>query len=45
MMKENLKIFREVNKLKENEVIKLDDSQLAEKLGIIIPISKNSNSY
>ena len=45
MMKENLKSFREVNKLKEDEVIKLDDSQLAEKLGIIIPISKNSNSY
>ena len=36
-MKENIKIFREVNQLKEEEVMSLDDSQLAEKLGIIIP--------
>mgnify|MGYP006873136598 CR=1 FL=1 len=41
-MKENIKIFREVNQLKEEEVLKLDDSQLAEKLGVIIPKSKNS---
>jgi len=43
MMKENLKILREVNQLKEDELIKLDDSKLAEKLGIITPIEKNSN--
>lgn len=39
-MKENNRIFREVNKLNEKEIMKLDDSQLAEKLGVIIPQSK-----
>ena len=43
MVKENLKIFRKVNQLKEDEPIKLDDPKLVEKLGIIIPIEKNSN--
>jgi len=42
-MKENIKIFREVNQLKQEEVLSLDDSQLAEKLGIIIPKKENSN--
>jgi len=41
-MKENIKLFREVNELKENEVMSLNDSQLAEKLGVIIPKPKNS---
>ena len=39
-MKENNRIFREVNKLNEKEIMKLDDSQLAQKLGVIIPQSK-----
>ena len=39
-MKENNRIFREVNSLNEKDLIKLDDSQLAEKLGVIIPKSK-----
>ena len=39
-MKENNRIFREVNKLNEKEIMKLDDSQLAQKLKIIIPQSK-----
>ena len=42
-MKEDIKIFREINELKEDEVMKLNDSQLAEKLGVIIPKPKNSN--
>ena len=42
-MKENIKIFKEVNQLKEDDVKNLNDSQLAEKLGVIIPKSKNSN--
>ena len=41
-MKENIKIFKEVNQLKEDEMMNLTDSQLAERLGIIIPNSKNS---
>ena len=41
-MKENIKIFKEVNQLKEDEMMNLTDSQLAERLGIIIPKSKNS---
>ena len=41
-MKENNRIFREVNKLNEKDIIKLDDSQLAEKLGVIIPQSKKN---
>ena len=36
-MKENIRIFREVNKLNEKDLMKLDDSQLSQKLGIIIP--------
>lgn len=39
-MKENNRIFREVNNLNEKDIMKLDDSQLAEKLGVIIPKSK-----
>lgn len=35
-----IKVFRETNKLNENELMKLDDSQLAEKLNIIIPKPK-----
>lgn len=31
-MKEDIKIFREINELKEDEVMKLNDSQLAENL-------------
>ena len=42
-MKENIKDFKEVNRLKEDEMINLNDSQFAEKLGIIIPKLKNSN--
>ena len=42
-MKENIKDFKEVNQLKEDEMINLNDSQFAEKLGIIIPKLKNSN--
>lgn len=42
-MKEDIKIFREINELKEDEVMKLNDSQLAEKLGVIITKPKNSN--
>ena len=42
-MKDNIKIFKEVNQLKEDDVKNLNDSQLAEKLGVIIPKSKNSN--
>ena len=42
-MKENIKIFREVNELKEDEVMSLNDSDLAKKLGVIIPKQKNSN--
>ena len=41
-MKENIKDFKEVNQLKEDEMINLNDSQFAEKLGIIIPKLKNS---
>jgi hypothetical protein len=41
-MKENNRIFREVNQLNEKEIMKLDDSQLAEKLGVIIPQSKKN---
>ena len=41
-MKENNRIFREVNQLNEKDIIKLDDSQLAEKLGVIIPQSKKN---
>ena len=36
-IKENIRIFREVNKLNEKDLMKLDDSQLSQKLGIIIP--------
>ena len=41
-MKENIniKIFKEVNQLKEDDVKNLNDSQLTEKLGVIIPKSK-----
>ena len=42
-MKENIKIFREVNELKEDEVMSLNDSDLAKKFGVIIPKQKNSN--
>ena len=41
-MKENNRIFREVNKLDEKDIMKLDDSQLAEKLGVIIPKPKKN---
>ena len=39
-MKENNRIFREVNQLDEKDIMSLNDSQLAEKLGVIIPKSK-----
>ena len=41
-MKENIniKIFKEVNQLKEDDVKNLNDSQLTGKLGVIIPKSK-----
>ena len=39
-MKENNRIFREVNQLTEKDIMSLDDSQLAAKLGVIIPKSK-----
>lgn len=42
-IKENIRIFKEVNQFKENDFMNLDDSQLTEKLKIIIPKSKNSN--
>lgn len=35
-----IKVFRETNKLDDKELMKLDDSQLADKLKIIIPKSK-----
>ena len=35
-MKENIKIIREINNLKEEEILNLNDSQLIEKLGAII---------
>ena len=35
-IKENNKIFQQTIKLKREELLKLDDSQLAEKLKIII---------
>jgi hypothetical protein len=38
--KDCIKVFRETNKLDDKELMKLDDSQLAEKLKIIIPKSK-----
>jgi hypothetical protein len=41
-MKENNRIFREVNQLNEKEIMKLDDSQVAEKLGVISPQSKKN---
>ena len=36
-VKENNRIFRESLKLKQEELINLSDSELAEKLSIIIP--------
>ena len=42
-MKENMKIFKEKNNIKEEEVINLNDDHLAEKLGIEIPKLKKSN--
>lgn len=42
-IKENIRIFKEINQFKENDFMNLDDSQLTEKLKIIIPKSKNSN--
>ena len=42
-IKEKIRIFKEVNQLKENDFMNLDDSKLTEKLKIIIPKSKNSN--
>jgi len=41
-VKEKIRIFKEVNQLKENDFMNLDDSKLIEKLKIIIPNSKNS---
>ena len=43
IMKENMKIFKEKNNIKEEELINLNDDQLAEKLGIEIPKLKKSN--
>ena len=42
-MKDNIRILKEVKQFKEDEIMNLDDSQLAEKLGVIIPKSQNSN--
>jgi len=42
-MKENIKNFKEVNQLKEDEMMNLNESQLTEKLEIIAPKLKNSN--
>ena len=39
-MKENNRIFREVNSLNEKDLISIDDSELAKRLGVIIPKSK-----
>lgn len=39
-MKEDNRIFREVNQLNEKDIMNLDDSQLAAKLGVIIPKTK-----
>ena len=41
-MKDNNRIFREVNQLNEKDLLKLDDSQLAQKLGVIIPKAKKN---
>ena len=42
-IKENIKIFKEDNQLKEDGMMNLNDSILEEKLGIIISKLKNSN--
>ena len=42
-IKETNKIFKQAVKLDRNALLKLDDSQLAEKLKIIIPNCKNPN--
>ena len=39
-MKENYRIFREINNLNKEELLQLDDSQIASKLSIIIPQNK-----
>ena len=41
-MKEKNRIFREINGLNKEELLKLDDSQIAQKLSIIIPQNKKS---
>ena len=43
IIKENMKIFKEKNNIKKEEIINLNDIQLAEKLGIEIPKLKKSN--
>ena len=42
-MKENIRNFEEVIQLKEGDFMNVNDFQLAEKLGVLIPKSKNSN--
>ena len=42
-MKENINDFKGVNQFKEDEIMNLNECQLAEKLGNIIPKLKNSN--
>jgi len=42
-MKVNIKIFKEKNKLKEEEIMNLNDDELAKKIGIAIPKTKKSN--
>ena len=41
-MKEKNRIFREINGLNKEELLKLDDSQIAKRLSIIIPQNKKS---
>ena len=36
-MEEKIKIYMEVNKFSEEDIFKFDDSQIASKLGIIMP--------